>query len=172
MERQAIEIASWGRNVNVKIPVTNTRGESAAPLVGRLSARGVAVNVTAMFTLPQVREILGALRPGTPAILSVFAGRIADSGRDPIPHMKTIVETARANPDCQVLWASPRELLNIYHADAAGCHIITVGNDLLGKLSGVGKDLDQFSRETVKMFRDDAEAAGYDIMAGEADTAE
>ena len=167
MERQAIEIASWGKNVNVKIPVSNTKGESTAPLVGRLSRRGVTVNVTAVFTLKQVEEILAALDPAAPAIVSVFAGRIADSGRDPVPHMKRVIDLAKARPKCEVLWASPRELFNIIQADRAGCHIITVGNDLLGKLSSIGKNLEQFSRDTVKMFHDDARAAGYGIKPGE-----
>ena len=163
MEAQALEIASWGKNVNVKIPITNTRGESAAPLIGRLSAQGVAVNVTAMFTLEQVGEVVDVLDPATPAILSVFAGRVADSGRDPIPHMKEAVGIATAKPKAEVLWASPRELLNIFQADEVGCHIITVTNDVIKKLSNAGKDLGKFSLETVKMFYDDAQAAEYVI---------
>jgi len=166
MEAQALEIASWGDNVNVKIPVTNTRGEGSAPLVERLSAEGVAVNVTAMFTLEQVEEIIAVLDPATPAILSVFAGRVADSGRDPVPHMEKTVEIAKAKPKAEVLWASPRELLNILHADEAGCHIITVTHDVLRKLDTFGKDLGEFSLETVKMFYDDAQAAGYGIDIG------
>jgi transaldolase len=169
MEAQALEIASWGDNVNVKIPATNTKGESAAPLVRRLSEKGVKVNVTVMFTLQQVEEIIAVLDPATPAILSVFAGRVADSGRDPVPHMKKAVEIANAKPNAEVLWASPRELLNIYQADAVGCHIITVTNDVLRKLSGIGKDLDAFTLETVKMFYDDASAAAYSIDTGPAD---
>lgn len=172
MERQAMEIASWGSNVNVKIPITNTKGESAAPLVERLSGNGVAVNVTAMFTLQQVDEIVGVLDPGTPAILSVFAGRVADSGRDPMPHMKSAVDIAKAKPKSELLWASPRELLNIFQADEVGCHIITVTNDVLRKLSNVGKDLGVFSRETVQMFHDDAIAAGYTIDTAETNAAE
>ncbi len=172
MERQALEIASWGDNVNVKIPITNTRGESAVPLVERLSRRGVAVNVTAMFTLDQVRSVVDVLNPETAAILSVFAGRVADSGRDPMPHMKEAVAIAAAKPKAEVLWASPRELLNIFQADEVGCHIITVTNDVLKKLSNVGKDLDIFSRETVQMFHDDASAAGYIIATTETDAAE
>ena len=163
MERQALEIASWGDNVNVKIPVTNTRGVSSAPLVGRLSEKGVKVNVTAVFTLEQMEEIIAVLDPATPAILSVFAGRLADSGRDPIPHMEKAVEIVKAKPEAEVLWASPRELLNILQADAAGCHIITVTHDVLKKLDNIGKNLSEFSLETVKMFYDDAKAAGYDI---------
>ncbi len=167
MEAQALEIASWGDNVNVKIPVTNTQGKSAAPLVGRLSGLGIMVNVTAMFTLDQVEEVIDVLDPGTPAILSVFAGRVADSGRDPVPHMKAAVELASSRPLAQVMWASPRELLNIAQADAAGCHIITLTNDVLNKLGNIGKDLGEFSRETVQMFYDDACAAGYIIPIAE-----
>jgi transaldolase len=172
MERQAMEIASWGANVNVKIPITNTKGESAAPLVERLSANGVVVNVTAMFTLEQVRDIVAVLDPGTPAILSVFAGRVADSGRDPIPHMTAAVDIAKAKPKLELLWASPRELLNIIQANDVGCHIITVTNDVLKKLSNVGKDLGVFSRETVQMFYDDATAAGYTIDTKKSNAAE
>lgn len=164
MERQAIEIASWGSNVNVKIPITTTGGESSATLVGRLSARGVTVNVTAMFTLDQVREILAVLAPDAPAILSIFAGRIADTARDPIPLMKEAVQLASSHAKVDILWASPRELLNIFQADDAGCHIITVTNDTLNKLVTVGKDLERFSRETVEMFRRDAVAAGFTIQ--------
>lgn len=163
MEAQAYEIASWGRNVNVKIPITNTRGESTAALVGRLSAAGIVCNVTAMFTLDQVRAITDVLEPNTPAILSIFAGRIADTGRDPIPLMRNAVAIARAKPKAEVLWASPRELLNIFQADEVGCHIITVTRDVLKKLAGVGKSLEKFSLETVAMFYNDACTAGYTI---------
>ena len=171
MEHQALEIASWGDNVNVKIPITNSRCESAVPLVERLTAKGVVVNVTAMFTLDQVRSVIDVLDPGTPAILSVFAVRVADSGRDPVPHMMEVVDIAKAKPKSEVLWASPRELLNIFQADEVGCHIITVTNDVIKKLSNVGKDLGEFSLETVKMFYDDA-AAGYAIDMTETDAAE
>jgi transaldolase len=167
MEAQALEIASWGSNVNVKIPVTNTRGVSSAPLVRRLSARGVACNVTAIFTLEQVKEIVEALSETTPAILSVFAGRIADTGIDPMPLMRQAVAVARSKPKAEVLWASPREILNIFQADEVGCHIITVTNDVLKKLSMVGKDLAAFSLETVEMFHDEARAAGYTIALPE-----
>ena len=163
MEAQALEIASWGDNVNVKIPITNTKGDSAVPLVGRLSGKGVVVNVTAMFTLDHVRSVIDVLDAETAAILSVFVGRVADSGRDPVPHMKKAIEIAAAKPNAEILWASPRELLNIFQPDAVGCHIITVTNDVLKKLSGIGKDLEAFSLETVKMFYDDAAAAGYPI---------
>lgn len=163
MEAQAREIATWGDNVNVKIPITNTKGESAVDLVGRLSAAGVAVNVTAVFTLEQVRAVTEALDTGTEAIISVFAGRVADTGVDPVPLMREAKSIMAAKPKAQLLWASPREILNIFQADEVGCEIITVTHDMLGKLSGVGKDLESFSRETVQMFYSDATAAGYTI---------
>ena len=136
------------------------------PLVERLSARKVQVNVTAMMTLDQVRHVAEALHEETPAVVSVFAGRIADTGLDPVPLMREAVGVLESRPKAELLWASPRELLNIFHADEVGCHIITVTHDLLGKLKGVGKDLDQFSLETVQMFYDDASAAGYTIAVG------
>lgn len=163
METQAREIASWGPNVNVKIPITNTRSESSAALVSRLSKSGIAVNVTAMFTLDQTREIVDALDPETPAILSIFAGRIADAGVDPLPIMSEALEIMAAKPKAELIWASPREILNIIQAHDIGCHIITVTHDILAKLPGIGKDLSQFSLETVEMFRRDAEAAGFTI---------
>jgi len=163
MEAQAMEIASWGENVNVKIPVTNTQGVSTVPLVKQLSSRGVVCNITAMFTLEQVQNILDALDPETSAILSIFAGRIADTGRDPIPLLREAIKMAKIRPKAELLWASPRELLNIFQANEIGCHIITVTPDLLKKLDGVGKDLNQFSRETVSMFYNDAKSAGYTI---------
>lgn len=163
MERQALEIASWGPNVNVKIPVTNTRGESAAPLVSRLSHSGVQVNVTALMSVAQVEEITEALCVGTPAIVSVFAGRIADTGRDPMPIMEDSVNVLAARPKAELIWASPRELLNVFQADDVGCHIITATNDILKKLALVGKDLDDYSLETVQMFHRDASAAGFRI---------
>ena len=166
MEAQALEIASWGDNVYVKIPITNTRGETSVPLVERLSAQKVQVNVTAMMTLDQVRYVAEALREETPAVVSVFAGRIADTGLDPAPLMREAVGILESRPKAELLWASPRELLNIFHADEVGCHIITVTHDLLGKLSGVGKGLEQFSLETVEMFYRDASAAGYTIATG------
>jgi transaldolase len=172
MERQAFEIASWGSTVNVKIPITNTKGESTASLVGRLSKAGVQCNVTAMFTLEQTREIVEALDPNTPAILSIFAGRIADTGVDPVPLMAEAVKIAKAKPKAEVLWASPRELLNIFQADQVGCHIITVTHDVIKKLeSSVGKDLNEFSLDTVKMFDIDARAAGYTIDTSNTATA-
>jgi transaldolase len=165
MERQAREIASWGPNVNVKIPITNTRDEFAGPLIRCLSKAGVAVNVTAVTTLGQVRRVVDCLDVGTPAIVSVFAGRIADTGRDPVPIMAEAVKILRAKPKSELIWASPRELLNIFQADEVGCHIITATNDILNKLSLVGKDLDAYSLETVEMFHRDAAAAGFTIDA-------
>ncbi|MFA6311934.1 MAG: transaldolase [Sterolibacterium sp.] len=164
MERQALEIASWGKNVSVKIPVTNTKHHFAGPLIERLSNAGVALNVTALTTLDQVQSVTERLAPNTPAIISVFAGRIADTGRDPVPLMAEAVKIMRAKPKAELIWASPRELLNIFQADAVGCHIITATNDILKKLSLVGKDLGQYSLETVQMFYKDAQAAGYKIM--------
>ena len=163
MEAQALEIASWGDNVYVKIPITNTKSDTSVPLVERLSAQKVQVNVTAMMTLDQVRHMVEALHAETPAVVSVFAGRIADTGLDPVPLMREAVGILESRPKAELLWASPRELLNIFHADEVGCHIITVTHDLLDKLKGVSKDLDQFSLETVQMFYDDASAAGYTI---------
>ena len=163
MERQAKRIATWGDDVFVKIPVTNTRGESAVPLVRRLSAAGVKLNITAVLTIDQVRAITDALDPNVPAIISVFAGRIADTGVDPVPIMREAVAIARAKPKAQVLWASPRELLNIFQAEQCGCHIITVTNDILKKLAMVGKPLDELSLDTVKMFFNDAAAAGFTL---------
>ncbi len=163
MERQAMKIATWGGNVTVKIPVTNTRRQFAGPLIARLSAAGVHVNVTAVLTLDQVRGIADALAPTTPAVVSVFAGRIADTGRDPVPVMQDALKILKAKPKAELLWASPREILNVFQADAIGCHIITVTRDVLAKLKLIGKDLDAYSLETVKMFHDDARKAGYDI---------
>jgi transaldolase len=165
MEKQAMEIASWGKNVNVKIPVTNTRGEFCGPLVERLSGRGVQLNVTAVMTVEQVRQVADRLAADTPAIVSVFAGRIADTGRDPVPIMAESVKVLGSRPKAELIWASPRELLNIFQADAIGCHIITATNDILKKLPLVGKDLDRYSLETVEMFYKDAKAAGYRIDA-------
>ena len=164
MERQALEIASWGKNVSVKIPVTNTKKQFAGLLIEHLSKAGVALNVTAVTSLDQVRSITEHLAPDTPAIISVFAGRIADTGRDPVPLMAEAVKIMRAKPRAELIWASPRELLNIFQADSVGCHIITATNDILKKLSLVGKDLEHYSLETVQMFYEDAQAAGYKIM--------
>ena len=161
MERQANEIASWGSNVYVKIPVTNCQRESAGPLIRRLAKAKIKLNVTALLTLEQVGEISAALENHAPSNVSVFAGRIADTGRDPIPLMTEAVSILKANPKQELIWASPRELLNIFQADAIGCHIITVTNDVLKKLELVGKDLAEYSLETVKMFHTDAGAAGF-----------
>jgi transaldolase len=163
MERQAKLIATWGEGVFVKIPVTNTRGESAVPLIRRLSKAGVKLNVTAILTLQQVRDVVDALDSDVPAIVSVFAGRIADTGRDPVPLMREARAIVDAKPKAQLLWASPRELLNIIQADECGCHIITVTPDILKKLAMVGKSLDELSLDTVKMFYKDAAAAGFKL---------
>jgi transaldolase len=165
MESQAFEIASWGANVNVKIPVTDTKGQPSEALVERLSRQGVKVNVTAVMTTEQVERITERLDARTPAIISVFAGRIADTGRDPMPIMARAVQTMKSKPKAELIWASPRELLNVFQADAVGCHIITATNDILKKLALVGKDLDKYSLETVEMFYKDAQAAGYTIAA-------
>jgi transaldolase len=163
MARQAYKIASWGKNVYVKIPVTNTRGESSLDLIHQLTHSGVKVNVTALLALEQVRETSVALAGGAPAYVSVFAGRIADTGRDPVPMICSAVELLRPHPGVEVIWASPRELLNVFQADAAGCHIITATGDILKKLSLIGKDLLAYSRETVRMFYDDAVAAQFSL---------
>jgi len=161
MERQAKEIASWGKNVRVKIPITNTRGKSSVELIAKLSKANVRVNVTAMMTLERVKEVVPALVAGPGAYVSVFAGRIADSGRDPVPIMAEIVAFLKPHPKIELIWASPREVLNIVQADSIGCHIITATNDVLKKLPLIGKDLNEFSLDTVKMFHADAKAAGY-----------
>ncbi len=163
MERQARTIAGWGDQVYVKIPVTNTKRESALPLIGRLAEAGVKLNVTAVMTLAQVRDLCLVLAGGPPSVISVFAGRIADTGRDPMPLMSAAVELSRLSSNIELLWASPRELLNIFQADAVGCDIITATNDILKKLELFGKDLADFSLETVKMFRDDAVKAGFTL---------
>src|SRR5216684_1895370 len=161
MERQARQIAAWGSNVYVKIPVTNTRREPSYDLVRRLSGAGVKLNITAILTLDQVSAVVDAVRGGAPSCISVFAGRIADTGVDPIPIMTESLAVMSAAPDAELIWASPRELLNIFQADAIGCHIITVTNDILQKLALVGKDLGDYSLDTVKMFYDDGMAAGF-----------
>jgi transaldolase len=163
MERQAHEIASWGALVYVKIPVTNTRGEPAYGLIRRLSKAGVRLNVTALMTLDQVRDVSASLVGGPSSYVSVFAGRIADTGRDPVPLMAAAVELLRPYPEQELIWASPRELLNIFQADAIGCQIITVTNDVLKKLEIVGKDLGEYSLDTVKMFYNDARQAGFTL---------
>ena len=161
MRRQARIIASWGPNVYVKIPVTTTAGESTAPLVRELSEDGVQINVTALFTTAQVELITAALRDGAPSYVSVFAGRIADAGIDPLPIMSKSLDVLADAPRSELIWASPREILNVVQADQIGCHIITLTQDLLPKLDSLGKDLDQFSLETVQMFHRDAHNAGF-----------
>ena len=161
MERQALKISRWGDNVYTKIPVTNTRRESSLDLICRLARQGAKLNVTALMTLDQVRDVSAALAGGPPAYVSVFAGRIADTGRDPVPLMAAAVELLRPYPNLELIWAIPRELLNIFQADAVGCHIITATNDLLHKLALVGKDLHDYSLETVEMFYRDAVQAGF-----------
>jgi transaldolase len=163
MERQAMEIASWGDNVYVKIPVTNTRREPSYDVIRNLAGKRVKLNITAMMTLTQVRDVVAALNPAVPSYVSVLAGRIADTGRDPVPLMAAAVEMLKVNPKAELIWASPRELLNIFQADSVGCQVITVTNDVLKKLSLVGMDLDEYSLDTVKMFRNDAVAAGFNL---------
>lgn len=163
MERQALKITTWGENVYVKIPITNTRDESSLDLVSHLTKSGVKVNVTAMMTLGQVRDVCAVLNQGTPAYVSVFAGRIADTGLDPMPLMAAAVEMLKLAPHAELIWASPRELLNLFHANSVGCHIITATFDILKKLPLIGKDLQEFSLDTVKMFYDDAKQAGYQL---------
>jgi transaldolase len=164
MERQAHEIASWGRNVFVKIPVTNTAGEFAGPLIEKLTHAGVQLNVTAVMTPRQVEAVALHLDNATKSYVSVFAGRIADTGRDPIPLMAECLKILTPLPLTELIWASPRELLNIFHADSIGCHVITVTHDILAKLHMVGKDLDDFSVETVQMFYNDAVKAAFSIQ--------
>jgi transaldolase len=163
MERQAREIASWGRNVYVKVPVTNTRRENSYELVRRLSSDGIKLNVTALMTQEQVLAVTSAVKAGAPCCISVFAGRIADTGRDPVPIMAEYVEIVKGAPNAELIWASPRELLNIFQADSIGCHVITVTNDLLNKLPLLGKDLGEFSLDTVKMFYNDGRRAGFTL---------
>ena len=163
MERQALEIASWGPNVYVKIPVTNTRQEPCYALVGKLSSMGVKLNVTAIMTLDQVRDVVAALGPQTPSYVSVFAGRIADTGVDPVPFMAAALEILKAAPAAELIWASPRELLNIFQADEVGCQVITVTQDILKKLPLIGYELGDYSLDTVKMFYNDAVAAGFKL---------
>ncbi len=163
MEAQALAIAGWADNVNVKIPVSNTRREFSGKLIEKLCARGVVLNVTAVFTLEQIRQIARVLNPDVPSIVSVFAGRIADTGIDPVPLMKEARSILSCHPKAELLWASPREVLNLFQANDAGCHIITVSSDVLAKLDNVGKDLTEFSLETVRMFHRDAASAQYSI---------
>ena len=166
MEAQGREIASWGSNVYVKVPVTNTKGEFAGPLMTRLAGARIKLNVTAIMTNEQVKRVGAALAKDVPAIVSVFAGRIADTGRDPVPLMREAVSLLKDRPQAELLWASPRELLNIFQADQIGCHIITVTGDVIRKLALVGKDLDRYSLETVAMFHKDALSAAFTIPVG------
>jgi transaldolase len=163
MRRQAERISTWGDNVYVKVPVSNTRGESMADLAGALSGEGIKVNVTALFTPRQVHEITGAVADGAPSYLSVFAGRIADAGVDPVPIMREALDIMTGASRAELIWASPRELLNLVQADAIGCHVITMTHDLLAKLPSLGKDLGEFSLETVRMFHRDAAQAGFEL---------
>jgi len=163
MERQALKITDWGTNVYVKIPVTNTCGDSSVPLICRLSQMGVKLNVTALMSVAQVREVSRALTACSSGYISVFAGRVADTGRDPIPMMREAVEILSGRGNLELIWASPREVLNVFQADSIGCHIITATSDILKKLTLVGKDLELYSLETVKMFHDDAVKAGFFI---------
>ena len=163
MERQANEIASWGKNIYVKIPITNTKGESTQYLVEKLNKQNIACNVTAVFTLDQVKKIIDLVDNKTPLILSVFAGRIADTGRDPIPLMKNFINLVKPKDNIEILWASTREVINIFQAEEINCHIITVPGGLLGKLNNLNKDLENFSKETVLDFYNDAKSAGYNI---------
>jgi len=159
MERQARKIASWGKNVYVKIPITNTQGEPTTRVVKRLAAEGIKLNLTALMTLEQVAQSRDALGPSVPAFVSVFAGRIADTGVDPVPLMRDAVALLADRPNIELIWASPREILNLFHADSVRCHIITMTADLVKKLSLVGKNLDEYSLDTVKMFQRDAAEA-------------
>ena len=164
MRRQALKIAAWQKNVYVKIPITNTRSESALPLVKELAKEGVQLNITAILTLDQVKGVAEALNPAVPSVVSVFAGRIADTGRDPMPLMRESLQVLRGQPKAELLWASVREVLNIFHADECGSHIVTVPHDILGKaLKMVGTDLTALSLDTVKMFANDAQAAGFSV---------
>jgi transaldolase len=163
MERQALEIASWGDNVYVKIPITNTKSETCYALVKKLAKEKVKLNVTALMTLDQVSHLVESLDTSVPSYISIFAGRVADTGRDPLPMMTEALSLMKSNPLSELIWASPRELLNIFQADDIGCHVITVTNDILKKLSLVGYDLDKYSLDTVKMFYNDAVVAGFKL---------
>jgi transaldolase len=163
MERQALQIAAWGDNVYVKIPVTNTRGDPCYSLVRRLASRGVKINVTAIMTLPQVRDAVAVLNPEVPGYVSILAGRLADTGVDPVPVMAAAVQLLKPNPKAELIWASPREVLNIFQADSVGCHIVTATPDILAKLALIGLDPGEYSLDTVRMFYRDAVAAGYSL---------
>jgi transaldolase len=164
MEKEAVKINSWGNNVYVKIPVTNTMGVSSVPLIKTLSKKGLKLNITAILTVEQVRELCDAFDENTSSIISVFAGRIADTGRDPVPYMKEAKKILQSKPKLELLWASSREVLNIIQAEECGCDIITVTNDLLKKMHMFGKDLKELSLDTVKMFYNDAKSVGYKIL--------
>jgi transaldolase len=163
MISQGLEIASWGKNVNVKIPITNSAGQSTKSVIKELSAEGVAINVTALLTMDQVKTVVDSVDESSNVFISVFAGRIADTGRDPIPLMKEALEIMNEKPKAKLIWASPRELLNVIQANDIGCHIITATSDILKKLELIGKDLSEYSLDTVRMFHDDALASGYKI---------
>ena len=164
MKRQALKIAGWGKNVYVKIPITNSRGESCLPLIKELGQQGVQLNITAILTLAQVRGVADALNPSVASVVSVFAGRIADTGVDPEPIMRASLALLQGQPKAELLWASVREVLNIFQADACGCHIVTIPHDILAKaLKMVGTDLTTLSLDTVKMFAADAQAAGFSV---------
>lgn len=164
MEKEARAVASWGGDTYIKVPITNTQRDSAIPLIKKLSAEGFSLNVTAILTLDQVKAVARAIDPKARTIVSVFAGRIADTGRSPVPIMAEAAKILKSNPKAELLWASPRELLNVFEAQDCGCHILTATPDILAKLALVGKDLDQYSLETVKMFYADAQAAGFKIV--------
>lgn len=163
MEEQAKIISSWGKNINIKIPITNTKGFSTADLISKLANGGIMCNVTAIFNINQIKKILEKLNKDKSIILSVFAGRIADTGIDPVPVMEEIVNYSKSHYKAEILWASPRELINIYQADEVGCHIITVQKDILNKIKLIGKNLDEYSLETVKVFYKDANDAAFII---------
>lgn len=163
MERQALEIASWGSNVYIKIPVMNTQGKTCYSLIEKLSKKEIKLNITAIMTLSQTRDVINCLTPYVPSYVSIFAGRIADTGRDPVPLMAAALELLKTSPGAELIWASPREFLNVFQANSIGCHIITMTYDLLKKLKMVGYDLETYSLDTVKMFYEDAVAAGFSI---------
>lgn len=163
MERQALRIAAWGDNVYVKIPVTNTRAVPSVELLRKLSCRGVKLNVTALMTVEQVIDVCAAIQDCTAGYVSVFAGRVADTGRDPLPLMQQALQIMAPHTQLELIWASPRELLNVFQADQIGCHVITATGDILKKLANVGRSLDDYSLETVKMFHDDARQAGFSL---------
>jgi transaldolase len=163
MISQGLEIASWGKNVNVKIPITNSMGQSTRSVIKELSSEGVAINVTALLTVDQVKTVVDSVDQSSNVFISVFAGRIADTGRDPIPLMQEALVIMKEKPKAKLIWASPRELLNVIQANDIGCHVITATSDILKKLELIGKDLSEYSLDTVRMFRDDALASGYRI---------